>query len=287
MKLEITGLSKSYGKTVALRNLTLTMTDGIYALLGPNGSGKSTFMNILTGNLKADAGNIECDGEDIKKIGVRFREMIGFMPQYPGMYARFTVEDFLWYMAKLKGLPNDKAKTEVGRVLEAVALSDSLHTKVGALSGGMKQRLALAQATLGNPKILILDEPTAGLDPKQRISVRNYISGLAFDKIVIIATHVVSDIEFIAKEAIILKKGIVIDHDTPAVLARKMENRVFQVSCKEKEIANYEKDDQIISIAKGKGDMVHLRLLGDIGEGMQTVTPTLEDYYLSVFGRTM
>ncbi len=286
MRLEIEGLSKSYGKTVALRNMTLTLTDGIYALLGPNGSGKSTFMNILTDNLKADAGRILFEGEDIAKMGARFREKLGFMPQYSGMYARFTVEDFLWYMAKLKGISNEKAKTEVPRVLAAVELSDSLHAKVGALSGGMKQRLALAQATLGTPRLLILDEPTAGLDPKQRISVRNYISQLARDKIVILATHVVSDMESIAKEAILLKKGIVIAHDAPAALAGRLKGRVFELRCRERDIAAYEKSHQIIRIAGGEDDDVVLRILGDGEAGMKAVTPTLEDYYLSVFGKS-
>ena len=221
MKLSINQISKSYGTNKALSDFTADLTPGIYALLGPNGSGKSTLMNIITDNLKADSGSItyadgEGEGEDVLRMGVRFRSLLGFMPQYPGMYPTFTVERFLWYMAALKDVGahlKGKARKqyiadEIAALLKAVELDDVPHRKIGALSGGMKQRLALAQAVLGDSKILILDEPTAGLDPKQRIAIRNYISRIAFDKIVIIATHVVSDIEYIAREIIMLKKGV-------------------------------------------------------------------------------
>ena len=214
MILHFNSISKSYGSNLALDHFTASLEPGIYALLGPNGSGKSTLMNILTDNLKADAGEITYtsdDGvtEDVLKMGVRFREKLGFMPQYPGLYPNFTVERFMWYMAALKGLPREKAKADIPAILAAVELDDVPRRKIGALSGGMKQRLALAQAVLGDPEILILDEPTAGLDPKQRIAIRNYIAKIAFDKIVLIATHVVPDIEFIARDIILLKKGVI------------------------------------------------------------------------------
>ena len=166
-------------------------------------------MNILTDNLKSDSGEItytDDNGniENVQKMGVLFREKLGFMPQYPGLYPNFTVERFMWYMAALKGLDKTAAKLEIPEILAAVELYDVMTRKIDALSGGMKQRLALAQAVLGNPEILIFDEPTAGLDPNQRITIRNYISKIAFNKIVIIATHVVSDIEFIARNVIML-----------------------------------------------------------------------------------
>ena len=213
MVLKFHDISKSYSKTRALQHFSVELSEGVYALLGPNGSGKTTLMNILTGNLHADAGHITfADGtnapEDIAAMGKRFRKHLGFMPQYSGMYGNFTLEEFLWYIATLKDVGSDLSekerkaliKAQIDGVLQAVELSDVSHRRIGTLSGGMKQRLALAQAVLGDPKILILDEPTAGLDPKQRIAVRNYISRIALDKIVIIATHVVSDVEFIAKE---------------------------------------------------------------------------------------
>ncbi len=286
MKLEIQNLSKSYGKNKALSDFSVTLTPGIYALLGPNGSGKSTLMNIITDNLKADTGSILFDGEDVKKMGVRFREKIGFMPQYPGLYPGFSAREFLCYMAALKDIPKEKVKDAVDGVLAAVELSDVAGHKISSFSGGMKQRLALAQATLGDPEIIILDEPTAGLDPKQRISVRNYISQIGLDKIVIIATHVVSDIEFIAKKALILKKGVLIERATPKALASGMENRVWKFLYPEDKLDIAEKVYQIVSIAKAERGMAELRVIGKPMRGMEACTPTLEDYYLSVFGRS-
>ena len=230
MKLSINNVSKAYGSNKALQHFTADLEPGIYALLGPNGSGKSTLMNIITDNLKSDEGEILfSDGgepENILKMGVRFREKLGFMPQYPGMYPNFTVERFMWYMAALKDVGSHLKgrekrkyiKSEIENILKAVELDDIPRRRIGALSGGMKQRLALAQAVLGNPSVLILDEPTAGLDPKQRIAIRNFISRIAFDKIVIIATHVVSDVEFVARDVIMLKKGVIVDNAPPAEL---------------------------------------------------------------------
>ena len=188
-------------------------------------------MNILTDNLKADSGEITYTAkngtvENTVKMGVRFREKLGFMPQYPGLYPNFTVERFMWYMAALKNVSKGSAKCMIPEILGAVELDDARNKKIGALSGGMKQRLALAQAVLGDPEILILDEPTAGLDPKQRIVIRNYISKIAFNKIVLIATHVVPDIEFIARNIIMLKKGVIIDNAPPSVLIKKIEGKV-------------------------------------------------------------
>ena len=287
MELKLEHISKSYGKNKALSDFSMTFTPGIYALLGPNGSGKSTLMNIITDNLKADGGEIFFDGENVKKMGVRFREKIGFMPQYPGLYPNFTAREFLFYMATLKDIPKKDMKDAVEAVLSAVELSDVAGQKISSFSGGMKQRLALAQATLGDPEIIILDEPTAGLDPKQRISVRNYISSIALKKIVIIATHVVSDIEFIAKDAIILKKGVVIDDAPPAELARKMENKVWNLRCMERDVVDYESQYRVTSIAKAEDDFAELRVLSDTKptETAEILSPTLEDYYLSIFGK--
>ena len=211
MLLSINNVSKSYGTNLALNQFSVVLEPGIYALLGPNGSGKSTLMNILTDNLKADSGEITYiddsgNTENVLHMGVRFREKLGFMPQYPGLYPNFSMERFMWYMAALKGVKKEEAKKQIPEILAAVELDDVPKRKIGALSGGMKQRLTLAQAVLGDPEILILDEPTAGLDPKQRIAIRNYISKIAFNKIVLIATHVVPDIEFIARDIIMLKK---------------------------------------------------------------------------------
>lgn len=293
--LNISSISKSYHSTLALNQFTVMLTSGIYALLGPNGSGKSTLMNIITDNLKADSGEITYTSDDgltenILKMGVRFREKLGFMPQYPGLYPNFTVERLMWYMAALKGLPKDKAKKDIPEILAAVELDDVPKRKIGALSGGMKQRLTLAQAVLGDPEILILDEPTAGFDPKQRISIRNYISRIAFNKIVIIATHVVSDIEFIARDIIMLKKGVIVDNAPPHELTKKIEGKVWNVPCLESEVQSTQDKFRVTNIARDdeSGD-VSLRVLSDKkpSEDSKIVTPTLEDYYLYIFGDTI
>ena len=292
MKLCFREVTKSYGSNLALDHFTASLEPGIYALLGPNGSGKSTLMNILTDNLKADAGEITYtsdDGvtEDVLKMGVRFREKLGFMPQYPGLYPNFTVERFMWYMAALKGLPREKAKADIPAILAAVELDDVPRRKIGALSGGMKQRLALAQAVLGDPEILILDEPTAGLDPKQRIAIRNYIAKIAFDKIVLIATHVVPDIEFIAKDIILLKKGVIVDNAPPHQLTKKIEGKVWNVPCEETEVQRMQDTYRVTNISRDDehGDVI-LRILAEEKpkDDAKAAAPTLEDYYLYVFG---
>ena len=303
MRLNIEHVSKSYGTNRALVDFTASLEPGVYALLGPNGSGKSTLMNIITDNLAADEGLITYtkdggEAEDVLKMGVRFRRELGFMPQYPGMYTGFTVERFLWYIATLKDVGahlkgrDRKAYVadEIAKVLEAVELSDVADRRIGALSGGMKQRLALAQAVLGDPSVLILDEPTAGLDPKQRISVRNYISRIAFNKIVIIATHLVPDVEYIAKSAIILKKGVIVDCASPAELAQKIVGKVWSASVPETEVAEMQQRYRITGIAKDEaGDTATLRILSDTVPvaGAVSVPPSLEDYSLYVFGEQL
>ena len=302
MKLQINDISKSYGSTRALQKFNAEFTPGIYALLGPNGSGKTTLMNILTGNLRADAGTITFTDEDgntenVAAIGKQFRGMLGFMPQYPGMYASFTLEEFLQYVATLKCVGEDLPrkqrdaliKSQIDGVLHAVELADVAHRKIGSLSGGMKQRLALAQAVLGDPKILILDEPTAGLDPKQRIAVRNYISRIAMGKIVIIATHVVSDVEFIAKEIIMLRKGEIIQKAPGHELLQQLDGKVWALCVPESEIATVQSAFAVtnISAAEHQPGMAVLRVLCDSRPAPDACeqSPTLEDYYLYVFGQ--
>lgn len=298
MKLKINGISKSYGRNKALTDFTAELEPGIYALLGPNGSGKSTLMNILTDNLSADSGEIlfEENGkeENILAMGARFRSRLGFMPQYPGMYPSFSAEEFLWYIATLKDMgagiygKEKKAyiKSEIEKVLSEVELLDVAERKIGTFSGGMKQRLCLAQAVLGNPSVLILDEPTAGLDPKQRIAVRNFISRIAFDKIVIIATHVVSDIEYIAKSVIMLKKGIIYDNDSAYALKSKMRSKVWIADCPDSDVDFIRKRYRTVNIAKASGDKTLIRILSDTKpfDNARNADPTLEDYYIYLFG---
>ena len=287
MKLICDGVTKSYGTNLALSDFRAELEPGVYALLGPNGSGKTTLMNILTGNLRADSGKITLDGEDIRAMGRRWREKLGYMPQYPGLYPNFTVERFLWYTAALKGLPRAEAKRQIEEKLAAVELSDVARRKIGALSGGMKQRLTLAQAVLGDPAILILDEPTAGLDPKQRISIRNYIAKISFEKIVLIATHVVPDIEFIARDVILLKKGVVVDQGAPHTMTQKMEGRVWIVPCAESEVTAMQNRFRVTDIVRDDvSGAIRLRVLAPErpAENALPAAPLLEDYYLDVFG---
>ena len=303
MQLTFHDISKSYGTNLALQNFSATMEPGIYALLGPNGSGKSTLMNILTDNLRADTGEItfeapSIEAQDVKKLGVRFRERVGYMPQYPGMYPTFTVEQFLWYVAALKDVGAKLKRAarrkyvwgEISKLLDAVELSDAAHKRIGTLSGGMKQRLALAQAILGDPDVLILDEPTAGLDPKQRIAIRNYISQIALDKIVIFATHVVSDIEFIARRVIMLKKGVIIHNAAPQELIAEMAGKVWRVCVPEEEVSVFQQRFRVTSINRDEEnpENVLLRIVSDVSpdEGAVNVPPTLEDHYLYTYEET-
>ena len=283
--LSINNLSKSYGSNLALNQFTYSFDHGIYALLGPNGSGKSTLMNIVTQNLKSDNGDILLDGTPIGKLGAAYREKLGFMPQYPGMYPSFSALDFLRYMAVLKGLNKKKADEQIDELLHAVELHDVRTHRIGSFSGGMKQRLALAQSLLGDPEIVILDEPTAGLDPKQRIAIRNYIASVALNKTVIIATHVVSDVEFIAREAIMLKKGVISDSGSPYELTQKIEGQVWQTVVAAEEVQAMQEKFRVVNIQNGEQGVI-LRILSDVHptEDSVTVVPSLEDYYLYVFG---
>lgn len=223
-ELKIENLSKHYGKKAALDNVSLTLNDGIYGLLGPNGAGKSTLMNIVTQNISADnGGGIFWNGEKTAALGVRFRSLIGFMPQQQELYPTFTAERFVGYLAALKGIPSKEINAEVARVLELVELSDCANKKIGGFSGGMKQRVLIAQALLGKPKLIILDEPTAGLDPKQRVIIRRLIGSLSEDRIIIVSTHIVSDIETIADRIVMIRAGEIIENGSVPELCEKVD----------------------------------------------------------------
>lgn len=229
--LETQGITKQYGNKTALNSISLTLKEGIYGLLGPNGAGKSTLMNIITGNLKPTAGIVRFNGENIYGLGKKYRAILGYAPQQQGLYDAFTGREFLSYMATLKCIPKGEMKSEIERALTAVNLTDAAKKPIGAYSGGMKQRILIAQAILGKPKILVLDEPTAGLDPKERVRIREKIKELSGDKIIIVSTHVVSDIQSIADEIILLKEGEIADMNTVENLCvkYKCENDLEQI----------------------------------------------------------
>ena len=218
MELKIEGLTKKYGEKTALQDFSYTFSSGIYGILGANGAGKSTLMNLITDNVKRSGGKILWDGKDILELGKKFRSIIGYMPQQQGMYGEYSAVGFIRYIASIKEIPRKEANEQIKQLLEVVNLTDSAHKRLGGFSGGMKQRVLLAQALLGSPMILILDEPTAGLDPKERLRLRNYISDLAENRIVFLTTHIVSDIESIAGEVLLMKDGKLVTHGAPADL---------------------------------------------------------------------
>ena len=225
MELELKNLTKRYGQKLALDDFSYTFSKGICGILGANGAGKSTMMNLITDNVSRDGGEILFGGKDVLSLGKAFREKLGYMPQQQGMYDEMSAYSFLVYIAKLKGIKLKEAKEQVMRLLELVNLSDAAHKKLGGFSGGMRQRVLLCQALLGEPKLIILDEPTAGLDPKERIRIRSYVHELAKERIVLWTTHIVSDIETIADDVILMKHGKLVAHGTPAELIEKADGR--------------------------------------------------------------
>lgn len=281
MKLEIRNLKKTYGTVQALKGISYTFTPGVYGILGANGAGKSTMINLITDNVsrdKVNGGNIlydeNNDETDILKLGKLFRARVGYMPQQQGFYEDFSPKAFLKYMAEIKGVKklktvdengNEIVKTvnqQIDELLEVVNLTNVAYKKIGGFSGGMKQRVLLAQALLGDPKILILDEPTAGLDPKERISIRNYIAELSKDKIILFATHVVSDIECIADRVLLLKSGEIIATGTPVELIESMAGKVGEITCTLDEVGELQKEYKIGNIRQRKNGLA-LRVVGD------------------------
>ena len=263
MELKIENISKSYKKgKKALCDFSVTLNTGVYGLLGANGAGKSTLMNIITDNLKADSGEIYYNGANVRKLGKKYRSVLGYMPQQQGLYDDFTANRFLWYMAALKGLDKKTAKQQITKLLKQVNLQNDAHKRLGDFSGGMKQRILIAQALLGSPEILILDEPTAGLDPRERIRIRNFISEIADNKIVILVTHVVSDIECIADKVILMKDGKLIKNDSPSGLIASITDKVFELPCQKSELEALQKEYSYGNVIQRKDEML-FRIVGD------------------------
>ena len=285
MELCLNGIKKSYnnGKTYAVDDVTVTLTPGVYGLLGPNGAGKSTLMNIITQNLKPDNGTVTLDGTPIDRLGADYRGLLGYMPQQQTLYDDFTGERFLWYMAALKGLDKKRARVVIDQTLEVVNLQGERYKKLRSYSGGMKQRILIAQALLNDPKLLIMDEPTAGLDPKERIRIRNFISEVSKDKIVLLSTHVVSDVEFISKEILVMRAGRIMAKGSPQSLLDSVNGRVFEVLVTPEEQRAYEDRGCKLSNIMLTQDRVCLRVVSDarpqVGQ-VREVYPNLEDVYL-------
>ena len=252
--------AKKYKGKVALKNFSATLENGVYGLLGTNGAGKTTLINVFMGIVKSDCGEIYIDGESIRSMGADFLDKIGYLPQYPQFYRDFSVIDFLRYMCVLKDISKDVGEARIQELLETVNLTDAAAKKIGALSGGMRQRLGIAQAMINNPVILILDEPTAGLDPRERIRFRNLISKFAEDRIVIIATHIVPDVEFIANKIILLHEGELLKFDAPAALCSELDKKVWALDLQETDVPT-ELVHQTISNMAREGDGIRLRII--------------------------
>lgn len=286
MKLSFENISKLYGDTVALQQIDLTLGSGVYGLLGPNGAGKTTLMRIMTDLLAPSTGRVLLDGQDIAVMGAAFRKKLGYLPQDFGVYPNFTAEQFLLYIARLKGLSKFDAKRQTDNLLRMVGLEDKKQKKLKGFSGGQRQRVGIAQALLGDPEILVLDEPTAGLDPEERIRFRGIISDLSQQKLVLLSTHIVSDLEAVANEIILLRKGVVLEMQKPSALLERLNGQVWIVTVPAAEEAALTKQYVCSNVMHTDGKSV-IRLLSKSAPRPDAVptAPNMEDMYLYYFGR--
>lgn len=285
MELLFDRLTKHYGSKIAVDCVSATLKPGVYGLLGANGAGKTTLMRMLCAILEPTSGEILLNGEDIISMGADYRNVLGYLPQDFGYYPNYTAMEFLMYMAALKGIPKRMAGKQAKLLLEEVGLSDVANKKVRTFSGGMKQRVGIAQALLNNPDILILDEPTAGLDPKERVRFRNLLSDYAGERIVILSTHIVSDIEAIADEVLFMKKGRFILQGTVPELTRKAQGKVWELTASSAEAKKWQERTTVANL-RHEGKQVVLRIISDTVPvpGAVPCETTLEDLYLYYFG---
>lgn len=285
MELQLVDLTKRFGNFKAVDNLNLTISNGVYGLLGVNGAGKTTLMKMICSLLIPTSGKILYDGQDIFQMGGQYRNLLGYLPQEFGFYPEFTVRDYLLYIASLKGIRPIVAKKKANQILAQVGLSKAENKKMRKLSGGMKRRAGIAQAILNDPKILILDEPTAGLDPAERIRFRNLISELSQNRIVILSTHIVSDVEYIAKDIWLMKDGKIVQQGNLDDILSSIQSKVW--SC----LTTHEKAAQLmrqykVSNMKSENDGVELRIISTDQpiENAKLIQPSLEDVFLAYFG---
>lgn len=285
MILTLRDISKSYREMKALQSFSYCFEPGVYALLGPNGAGKSTLLNILVQNVEPDSGQILADGRDVKQEDTAYRARIGFVPQQQALPGYYSVERFLYYIAALKGLAAGVAAKQIPEVLRLTNLMEKRNAKLRTLSGGMKQRLLIAQAVLGYPELLIMDEPTAGLDPKERIRIRNLISSVSAGRIVLIATHVVADVECIADRILFLRKGELIESIYPRDLEDRLRGKVFEWKTNESDAEHMLNDFRVSALVQ-ESDGLRVRMVMESAAPPDAVvvTPHLEDLYLHLFG---
>ncbi|MCL1949437.1 MAG: ABC transporter ATP-binding protein [Turicibacter sp.] len=280
--LTVSNVTKNYGKFTALDSINLDFANGVYGLLAPNGAGKTTLIKMLTTLIFPTKGEILYNGQNINHMDEAYRDLIGYLPQEFGYYKNYTPTQYLMYLSALKGIEPKAAKVKIGELLKMVALEDVANKKMKKFSGGMVQRVGIAQAMLNDPKILILDEPTAGLDPKERVRFRNLLSELGRNRIVILSTHIVSDVESIANEIIMIKDKQLLYKDTIQNICGLLKGRVFETLVPYDAMPDFRKQYQSLSEKQEDGQML-VRFIGEPKEGYVTVAPNLEDIFLHIY----
>lgn len=285
-KLEIKNLTKTYGRKNANDDITITLENGVYGLLGPNGAGKTTLMKQITTLITPSKGEIIYNDKNIKGLDENYRALIGYLPQEFGVYKNFSAKQFLQYVAALKGLSRKETTKKIDELLKLVGLYEVRNKAVGKFSGGMKRRVGIAQALLNDPKILVLDEPTAGLDPQERARFRNLLSQISKDKIIILSTHIISDIESIAKETIMIKDGAILMKGTHKDILKGMEGKVYSIkTTSENEVYEIQNKYKTVNIQRGVNDIA-IRVISDkmpLYKETQAVEPKFEDVYMFYF----
>jgi ABC transporter, ATP-binding protein len=285
MELSIECLSKRFGSKIAVNNISVKLQPGVYGLLGANGAGKTTLMRMVCDVLKPTSGRILYNGKEIEQLGENYRSYLGYLPQDFGYYPDFTAKEYLDFIVAIKGIDTVTAKKKIAELLEIVNLSDVAGKKIRTFSGGMKQRLGIAQAVINDPHILVLDEPTAGLDPKERMRFRNLIAELAKDKIVILSTHIVSDIDYIADDILMMKKGSLILNCSTEDAIHSMNGKVWNCKLHQSQIDEISERLRVVNLHHEQGNEVLLRIVSDTQptRGAVNVPPTLDDLYLYHF----
>ena len=286
MKLELCNLTKKYGESQGVIDISASFTEGIYGILGPNGAGKSTLMNLIVGNCRPDSGKILLDGTETISLGKKYLNYLGYMPQVQIYYPEFSGIQFLDYMASLKDVDKETSSRQIEEMMTELGLWQDRYKKLKHYSGGMLQRLLLIQALLGDPKILILDEPTAGMDPWQRIAVRNLIGRVGLNKIVIISTHVVQDLEQIASDVLFMNKARILEMNTPEQLMKNVQKKTWTFSVPKEEVGELEKYGIITGIVRKENTAIVRMIVNqdDIPLAGIKVPASLEDVYLDYFG---
>jgi ABC-2 type transport system ATP-binding protein len=285
MELQLQHLCKQYGSKCAVDNISVNLVPGVYGLLGANGAGKTTLMRMICGVLKPTSGSIRLNGKTMQELGEQYYAHLGYMPQDFGFYPDFTAREFMLYMAAVKGLSSKEARTKTEKLLDMVNLHDVADKKIRSYSGGMKQRLGIAQAELNDPSILILDEPTAGLDPKERVRFRNIISDFAKEKIVILSTHIVSDVSYIADTILMMKQGRFLLQEPMSTVTDGIRGKVWEVLVNDRDAAEYSRRFCVVNLHH-ENDKVRLRIVDEAAPAADayTVEPSLEDLFLYHFG---